>query len=78
MTERNDRIDSVLSEIMSDAEKSGMPWIMGLFNPKLWELASNEKSKCDTCDNQGWSMPQCKECGQMNGFKYYREGKKGV
>ena len=74
----NDKIDQVIRERLSDADKAGMPWYMALFNPKLWEVARSEQTKCDTCENQGWAMPQCEECGQANGFKYYREGKKGV
>ena len=27
---------------------------------------------CGTCENNGWDMPQCKECNIKNGFQYYR------
>lgn len=40
--EQDNNIEKVVKEILSDAEKAGVPWIMALFNPKLWELTKNE------------------------------------
>ena len=38
------------------------------------ELPEKESSRsCDTCENQGWSMPQCRECNKGNGYRWYRE-----
>ena len=28
--------------------------------------------KCGTCSNDGWDMPQCRECNEENGFKWYK------
>ena len=28
--------------------------------------------KCGTCSNDGWDMPQCRECNEENGFKIHR------
>lgn len=35
-------INDVVREMLSEAEKEGLPWFAGLFNPKLWELAKSE------------------------------------
>ena len=43
-----------------------------------WEKAIDYLGKdeikikgCDNCNNNGWDMPQCKECKASNGFKYF-------
>lgn len=28
-------------------------------------------SPCSECGNEGWDMPQCKECNAANDFKYF-------
>ncbi len=33
---------------------------------------TNEKP-CRTCYNNGWDMPQCRECNEKNGFRWYRK-----
>ena len=36
----------------------------------------DETSKpCSECDNEGWDMPQCKECNVANDFKYFERKK---
>ena len=30
---------------------------------------------CSECDNQGWDMPECKECNTANNFKYFKRKK---
>lgn len=27
---------------------------------------------CDTCENNSWDMPQCRECNEQNEYKWYR------
>ena len=27
---------------------------------------------CDTCENNGWNMPQCRECNEQNEYKWFR------
>lgn len=34
--------------------------------------APESPKPCDTCDNNGWDMPQCRECNGQNGHKWYR------
>lgn len=31
---------------------------------------------CYDCDNKGWDMPECKECNNANGFKYFKTKEK--
>lgn len=31
-------------------------------------------NKCKTCENAGWSMPQCAECNRANGYRWYSSG----
>lgn len=49
---------------------------------KKWRFEARELPEkktriigCDTCENYGWSMPQCIECNKANGYKWYRERK---
>lgn len=28
--------------------------------------------KCGSCSNDGWDMPQCRECNEANDFKWYK------
>lgn len=38
-----------------------------------WEWRGVPPKQCETCTNNGWDMPQCKECNAENGYKWYRE-----
>ena len=38
------------------------------------DLSVNTRSAfeiCSHCGNYGWDMPQCRECGSENGYKYF-------
>lgn len=37
-------------------------------NKNLYYVHEN---KCPSCENNGWDMPQCRECNPENGFKWY-------
>ena len=52
----NDKIDQAIHEMLSEADKAGMPWYMALFNPKLWEVTKSEQGnyeKCGQTNNEG-------------------------
>lgn len=40
---------------------------------ECWEWRGVPPKQCETCTNNGWDMPQCKECNAENGYKWYRE-----
>lgn len=33
--------------------------------------------RCGSCEHYGWDMPQCKECGVKNNFKWYKKKESG-
>lgn len=35
-------------------------------------LDDNNFKPCNDCENNGWDMPECKECNIGNGFKYFK------
>lgn len=39
---------------------------------RRWERRyRQDERKCNTCDHAGLDMPQCKECGPANNYKWY-------